>query len=151
MKRDIWQFNTVISRRLLWWAGLNILGGAWLQQRANKFSRGVGMQALSWGFVNATIAVVGSIVTHIRKRRQDDPLANEIVEKETRTLLRVLVINAGLDVLYIAGGVALAVTRGRQNRFVRGNGWGVAIQGAFLCLFDLFHAIILRDHDDDAR
>jgi len=140
---DIWQFQKVVSRRLLWWAGLNVGLGLWLQQRRNKFWRGVAMQAISWGAINAGIAVVGKRATTFRLRRQDAPYARETVRKEERNLSRALWINAGLDVLYMIGGVALAFTRGRRDRLMRGNGWGIVVQGGFLFVFDVVHALIM--------
>jgi len=60
-------------------------------------------------------------------------------------------VDAGLDVLYIAGGVALVQTLGQTDPFLRGSGWGVVVQGGFLLLFDALHAagvpreVFLRD------
>lgn len=140
---DIWQFNTIVSRRLLLWAGINIAAGVWLQQQRNKFWRGVAMQSISWGAINAGIAVIGGAVTQSRQQQLTDPHAKEIVEREHRNLYRLLWINAGLDVGYVLGGLILALTRGSKNRLMRGNGWGIVIQGGFLLLFDAVHALIM--------
>ena len=60
--------------------------------------------------------------------------------REAGGLRRLLWINAGLDVLYVAGGLLLAFTLGRRSPFAAGSGWGIVLQGAFLFGFDLLHA-----------
>ncbi|MBN1978402.1 MAG: hypothetical protein JW918_13475 [Anaerolineae bacterium] len=70
-----------------------------------------------------------------------DPSAPEVLAREARNLRRILLINTGLDVLYVAGGVALALTLGADNPFWRGNGWSIVVQGGFLFCFDLLHAL----------
>ncbi len=57
----------------------------------------------------------------------------------TRT---VFLINAGLDVLYIAGGAAL-MGLGKSD-FVKGSGAGVILQGSFLLLFDGAMGVAIR-------
>ncbi len=49
-------------------------------------------------------------------------------------------MNAGLDVFYIGGGVALALTLGRSQPFIAGMGWGIVLQGVILLFFDSLHA-----------
>jgi hypothetical protein len=148
---DIWRFQRVLSTRLLAWAGLNILGGAWLQQQQNKVLRGVGIQAISWGAINALIAVGGTVATNLRLQKIEKPEDRALQRKERQNLTRILWINAGLDVLYMLGGTAWALTRGKQDRLQRGNGWGVVIQGAFLFVFDIVHALILTTEDQPTR
>jgi hypothetical protein len=50
-------------------------------------------------------------------------------------------VNAGLDVLYVAGGTALALRRGQNDPYWRGVGQGIVLQGGFLLLFDLWHGL----------
>ncbi|PWH12138.1 MAG: hypothetical protein DDG60_14705 [Anaerolineae bacterium] len=64
--------------------------------------------------------------------------------QERARLAKILWLNTGLDVLYVAAGVALIVTLGRSNLFWRGGGWGIIIQGGFLFFFDVVHAWQLR-------
>ena len=68
-----------------------------------------------------------------------DPTKPAHLLREERNLRRLLLINTGLDVLYVAGGVALALTLGASNPTWRGHGWGIVVQGAFLFAFDLIH------------
>ncbi|MEN2982342.1 MAG: hypothetical protein ABDH20_07275 [Thermus sp.] len=45
-----------------------------------------------------------------------------------------------MDLLYIAGGIWLAT---RPDPRLQGAGWAVGLQGAFLLVFDLYHALTL--------
>ncbi len=141
---DIWQFQASVSRRLLVWAVANIVLGIGLQQRQNKVLRGVGMQAISWGAINALIAIIGDGVARLRRSRMNNPYARDITQKETRNLFRALWINGVLDVFYVIGGVLLALTRGKTSRLMRGSGWGIVIQGGFLFVFDWLHVWLMN-------
>ncbi len=135
----IWDFQDVLSRRLLLWSALSIIAGALLVAfDASAWWRGFGVQALAWGAIDAVIALFGQLSA--RKRRAASPGGPERFEREARNLRRILWINTGLDVLYVAGGLILVFTLGAQNPFLAGTGWGVIVQGAFLFIFDLLHA-----------
>lgn len=148
---NIWEYQQAVSRRLLVWATLNVVMGVWFQQRRSKVWRGVGMQSISWGAINAMIAIVGTAAANTRRSRKENPLAVEVVQKEHRNLLWALWINAGLDVLYVIGGFALAKTRGSHDRLARGSGWGIIVQGAFLFVFDVVHAVIMSTNTSKER
>lgn len=129
--------DTVV-RRLLLWSGLSIAAGLGLLL-ASPFWQGVGVQAVGWGLADAAIALFGTWITRRRTARLD-PLAPGVEAQEARSLRRLLRINAGLDVLYVLGGAALALTLGAGHPFWRGTGWGIILQGTFLLLFDTAHA-----------
>lgn len=74
-----------------------------------------------WCTVNSSLALAGLV----------GPLSS------TEALRGVLLINAGLDLLYIAAGIFLL---SRPGATARGAGLAVVIQGAFLLLFDTGHA-----------
>jgi len=133
----IWAFEEVLSRRLQLWALLSMLGGVCLLYSNDLFWRGFGMQAILWGAIEAAIAVRA----HLRAQRQS-ALPSTLAERaqEAQRLRRLLWLNTGLDVLYVAGGLALAFTLGASDPAWRGHGWGIVAQGGFLFLFDLFHA-----------
>jgi hypothetical protein len=99
------------------------------------------LEAIAWGLIDAGIALVGGWVTRRRQAKLLDPSEPIVMARETRNLRRILWINTGLDVLYIAGGITLTLTLGVDTVFWRGNGWGIIIQGGFLFLFDLLHAL----------
>ncbi|NWG16983.1 MAG: hypothetical protein HXY41_10140 [Chloroflexi bacterium] len=138
----IWDFQEQLTRRLLFINIGNILSGV-LMMTGKPFWRGLGMQAAGWGLVNIVIGVVGS---RAAKRRSTAPDANEAatLERETRGLRRLLLINAGLDILYMLGGWLFARGARPDDGLRRGNGWGIVVQGGLLFVFDLVHARMLR-------
>jgi hypothetical protein len=117
--------RTVSTRLLLWslpWMGASIIG---LTLTSDPSARGWWMMNGVWGFINSAIAMVGFLTP----------------EPELETLRNLLLINAGIDVLYIAGGVFLLT---RPDPMWQGAGWGVVLQGAFLLIFDLWQGLAIR-------
>jgi hypothetical protein len=94
--------------------------------------------------VNAGIAYVGATSTAQRQAALPDANLPGRHLEEGRNLHRLLLINAGLDVLYILGGLALM--RGNASASQRGTGWGIVLQGAALLVFDIVHARELERH-----
>lgn len=148
---DIWSQQRDISRQLLAWAVGNMSFGALLYAQRSRFWRGIATQAVSWGAINAAIALIGSAVTAQRKATLPNPNAPQVLVKETHNLTRILWINGGLDVLYILGGLIFALSKGKQNSHLRGQGWGVVIQGLFLLLFDVLHARNLSQQQESPK
>jgi hypothetical protein len=137
---DIWRYYQAITRRLLVWSVISAIACLVLLT-LGRFAQGIGLQAIAWGAIDAGIALVGGWVARRRRARLAEPSAPEVLSREAQSLHRILLINTGLDVLYVAGGVALTLTLGVDNPFWRGNGWGIVVQGGFLFFFDLFHAL----------
>jgi carboxylesterase len=136
---DIWQFQTTLSRRLLFWALASLLAGAALLLFTGPFGRGFAFQALVWGGIEALIAL--AVCWRSRRRlRGRSPSQTLALEKESRRLRRVLWISTAVDPLYVAAGVVLALTAGQSSPYWLGHGWGIIPQGAFLFFFDLIHA-----------
>ncbi len=144
---NIWEFNAAVTRRLRMWAGFSISSGFSLQAQKDPFWQGVGTQFAGWGLINLLIALVGGRTS---SRRAALPNANEpeIVAKESRNLHRLLWINTGLDVFYMLGGIWLAGSKGASDEKWRGQGWGIVVQGGFLFVFDLVHALLMRRPDN---
>ncbi len=106
-----------LTRALGRWAvGSVLLGGA---LSVAPGTRGFGRQMAAWGAVDGVIALVGA-------RRQARGRTTE-----PGRLRRVLLVNAGLDVSYLALGAALL----RRTRW-RGDGLAVLAQGGFLLALD---------------
>lgn len=124
--------------RLLVWAILSMLVGAVLLLLGNPFWQGFGIQAIAWGSVDGIIVLFG-------RRRVNQAMGKHADEgriaQEANKIRKILWINTGLDVLYIASGVIIILTLGRTSSFWQGNGWGIIIQAAFLFVFDLWHAL----------
>ena len=136
----VWDEYRAITRCLLVWSGLSAGGGVVSLLSGAPFWRGFGTQAVAWGAVDALIAALGGEMARRRRASLPDPMEPARLLREERNLRRLLLINTGLDVLYVAGGVALALTLGAGDPTWRGHGWGIVVQGAFLFAFDLFHA-----------
>ena len=132
MQNPIWRFESDLTNRLLVWSILSLLSGLYIWFATNEFGRGFGIQLVAWGAVDAAIAIVGA-GTAARRKSTADP------KKEALFIRKVLWINFGLDVLYILGG--FWVIRTYSELFWQGTGWGIVLQGAFLFLFDLIHAL----------
>lgn len=136
----IWQYQTRISTQLFGWSALSVFGGLGTLLLLNDpFLQGIGLQGVVWGVIDAGIAYFSQLGMRRKIADMDAPNDAYVQREEARRLRRLLFINSGLDVLYIAVGVGLIVTFGAENAFARGNGVGVVIQGAFLLLFDLVH------------
>jgi len=137
----VWSLQARLSRHLLLWSALSVLGGSVLLLGGfAPLWRGVGLQGVVWGLVDAGIALFGRWQMGRKRARLEDPDAAAVITREARRLRHLLLINAGLDVLYISAGAAVVLTLGTNNDFARGNGLGIILQGAFLLLFDLFYA-----------
>ena len=110
------------------WAAGSVAAGALLS--VPRATRGFGRQTLAWGAIDGAIAGVGA-----RRRAAKGPT-------DPARLRRVLLVNAGLDVGYLAAGAWLV----RDGRW-RGDGAAVLVQGAFLLLLDSVTARALRERD----
>jgi hypothetical protein len=143
---NLWEFQQKISRRLLGWSSFSTAAGLALLA-AGPFWRGVGIQAIGWGAVDAFIALAGR---WFAGRRAAAPQADyrAYVASETQQLGRLLVLNTVLDVLYVLAGLALVHRRGQRSPAWRGHGWGIVWQGAFLFVFDLYHALRLPETEE---
>ena len=117
--------RTVSTRLLLWslpWMGASILG---LTLSSDDRARGFWTMSGTWGFINSAIAMIGFLTP----------------EPDLETMRNLLLINAGVDVLYVAAGVYMLT---RAEAFWQGAGWGVILQGSFLLIFDLWQGLAIR-------
>ena len=143
---NIWQFQHMLSRRLQKWAIVSI-GSGLLMRFGSPFYKGIGAQFIGWGAINAAIALFGRNSADNRAADIPNPGLLSVKEKETSNLRKLLLVNAGLDVLYVLFGLRMA-RRDKGDGVRRGNGLGIVIQGAFLLIFDLLHASGLPDPED---
>jgi len=114
----------ISTRLLLWslpWAGAGIIG---LWASSNDGQKGFWGMSGAWGVINSGIALAGLLGA--------EPLLGD--------LKTVLLVNAGLDVAYMLGGIYLLT---RPEATWRGSGVAVMIQGGFLLAFDLIHALLI--------
>ncbi|OZD02491.1 hypothetical protein CH275_17660 [Rhodococcus sp. 06-235-1A] len=124
-----------LGRRLTMWGGGSVLAGtalAW--QGSSSARRAFGLQTAGWGAIDLAIAGAGALSSK-------PPTA--------ASLSRLLWINAGLDVLYIATGAHIAVRKPRFGRRITadqalGHGTAVVVQGLALLVLDTTHARMIR-------
>jgi hypothetical protein len=137
---DPWQRQLALSRVTVGWCVLSTAAGLPLATRGNPFWRAFGRQQVGWAVVDAGVVVVADVLRRRRMRRRDNPYAPATLQRERRTLRRVLAVNAVADALYVAGGAWLwRADPARPER--AGAGAGIVVQGAFLCVHDTFHAL----------
>lgn len=142
------------------WSAINIGSGAAGLALAEGRNRYFSEMNLYWGLVNGLIAGVGFGVL-ARDLGRDRDTAD--VLQEYRKARLAFLINGGLDLVYISGGLLLwqaAETSGAgspdalQTRLV-GYGQSVVLQGSFLLAFDaamyVAHGLVRRDLTGGAR
>jgi hypothetical protein len=112
------------------WAVGSLVAGTGLSLQ--PATRGFGRQTAAWGAVDGAIALVGA-----RRRAARGPT-------DPARLRRVLLLNAGLDVGYLAAGAALVLAPAARARGLRGDGLAVLVQGGFLLVLDTVAARALR-------
>jgi hypothetical protein len=142
---EIWGFMQRIMDWLVRWNIINI-GIGLILSLFGRFWRGVGSQFIGWGVINIGIALVGERVTQTRRENMENPYEPEQLAKERRNLRLTLLVNSGLDLLYILGGRRIRDNTDSSEHFKRGIGIGIMIQGALLFVWDLILLRIL-DHD----
>jgi membrane protein implicated in regulation of membrane protease activity len=139
---DIWQFERGLTRRLLIGGGASTLLGIAFALVGSPFWRGLGLQFAGWGAIDALLALVGRKRARARAAEPEGHAPQQQAE-EARRIRGILLFNAGLDVGYVTGGLVLVRTKGRDDPFWRGSGYGIALQGAFLLLVDLIHGLLV--------
>jgi hypothetical protein len=92
-----------------------------------------GIMTAGWGLINASIGYFAN-----RNAPRFGPATHRPIDPYLHELQfnRIVAVNVGLDVGYIAGGLAMQQW-GRTSQ-VRQFGTAVALQGAFLLVFDAY-------------
>ncbi len=138
---DIQQFQRNLTRRLSIGALVSVLLGFGMLPLRTMFWNGVAFQFIGWGLIDLLIAWGGALGTRRRYAKMTAEQAAAAAPREARNMARILWINTALDVVYMLGGVLAMRFPGASNPFWMGTGIGIFIQGAFLFLFDWFHAL----------
>jgi hypothetical protein len=112
---DIWKFQQVLARRLLTWSVPSALIGLFLLLLGDSFWQAFGTQAVTWGVIDALIALGGRWQSGRRRAALGVTPDPDRIEKEGAKLKRVLWINTSLDLLYIAAGIVLALILGLSS------------------------------------
>lgn len=141
---SVWAFQERLTRRLAVWAFVSLLIGLGMLVLRLPFWTGMAFQFLGWAAVNQGIAWIGASATRRRKAGLSAEQVISAQPQEARKLERILWINTGLDVLYMLGGVLVAVLLAARGPQWIGTGIGILLQGTFLCFFDWIHVLSLR-------
>lgn len=119
------------------WAAVNIAGGLYLRGRTSGETRRFHEMNALWNTVNLAIAGVGyyGVMT-------SDPGSWDVAEslRQQQNFQKILLLNAGIDVGYVLGGLYLTERAKRPDADadqLRGYGKAVMLQGGFLFAFDL--------------
>ncbi|WP_337867601.1 hypothetical protein [Meiothermus sp.] len=116
----------VSARLLAWSVPWTLVGSTVGLASDDPWQRSFWLTNSVWAAVNSGIALVGLLGP----------------EPSKDSLRDLLYINAGIDLLYIAGGVFLALQPDARSQ---GAGWAIALQGAWLLLFDLLNGLALEN------
>jgi hypothetical protein len=135
---------------LLAWGLLSSAAGLLLLlRRPRGYWFHFGLQALSWGVIDALLAVNGQ-----RQARQRlaavraGTRSRSDAARDLQQLQRVLLVNAGLDVLYLLSGRWTA-RRWHDRDDRRGLGDGIALQGLFLLVYDVWFAAAIARRGEE--
>jgi hypothetical protein len=156
---DAWCLARRVGRQLALWALLSVTAAvpiAWAAAAAAAAAdlalaatlRAVALQFVVWGAIDGAIAV---LALRDRRRRIDrgergDAAATAAFGARLRRLLR---LNAGLDVVYVAAGIAVLLAW--RTPAGLGHGLGVLVQGGFLLALDAWHGFRTPRAGDPAR
>lgn len=128
------------------WAISNIAYGAYGNFSFENERKYFNQMNMMWNFVNlgiAGFALYQSQITDISSLTIE-----QMVDNHTKTQ-NLYLINAGLDILYMAGGMYMihaSKTSKNQQMRLKGYGQSVILQGGFLFAFDLVMYAIQRNH-----
>ncbi len=128
------------------WALTNMVVGGYGWSQKSGVDRHFHQMNLLWNTVNLTIAGIG-----LYSALQTDVTSLDWpgVLSEQRKTENIYLINAGLDVLYMGTGyylTRLASKKINSHDMLKGFGYSVVMQGAFLFVFDLVMYAIQRSH-----
>jgi hypothetical protein len=149
--QDIHQINQEKNRLqregmylLTSWAAVNIAGGTagyfLAKDREWKYFHEMNV---FWNTVNMGLGIAG--ILSERKSRQDLSLTESI--RAQKKIERIFLINSGLDLLYIGGGIAMKSFQNANNRDkMTGYGNSLIMQGSFLLVFDAMEYFLHRSN-----
>ena len=124
------------------WSAASIISGAIGQSAASGEARYFHQMNLVWGVVNLAIALPG----YIGASRSNADLSLPASVKGQAAVEKIFILNAGLDLAYIAAGawfIEKGNTASNPGRY-KGYGKSILLQGGFLLVFD---AVMFTTHN----
>ena len=119
---------------LLGWSGASVIAGSAMLFNDSRTIRDFGIQNIAWGVID------GGIALYARRSILDKWDSNISFQEEKRNFRKLLLINSLLDIAYVGIGTAMAAS-GRDK--LKGHGYGIIVQGAFLLLFDGINLLLI--------
>ncbi len=121
-------FERLASGALVGWGLASALAGALGLAAGNTVLRQASIQAIVWGAIDAAIGLFGRRSAARHAADPDQPA-------RAHRFRLIVLVNAALDVGYVAAGLAL-IRRSAGKPARAGMGLGILVQGLFLLLFD---------------
>ncbi len=127
------------------WSVANIVVSGIATDTRNKEVRYFHQMNVMWGGINLAIAGLG--YWGASREKIDNPTLESVLKHQNKTE-KTFLLNAGLDVVYIGGGLLMNKTSDNQKVPERFKGYGnsIMLQGGFLLLFDAVNYAIHRKH-----
>ena len=151
-KVDLLKFEkerTAIQKKsmiaLAGWSVVNIVGSGVATDTRNKEVRYFHQMNVMWGGINLAIAGLG--YWGAGREKIDNPTVASVLKHQNKSE-KTFLINTGLDVLYIGGGLAMNKLSDNQKNPAKFKGYGnsIMLQGGFLLVFDAINYAIHRKH-----
>ncbi|HEU4323232.1 MAG TPA: hypothetical protein VFS21_08760 [Roseiflexaceae bacterium] len=125
---DFPAFERLAGDTLIGWGLASVLAGALGLATNNTVLRQASIQAIAWGAIDAAIGLFGRRSATRHAADPDQPA-------RARRFRLIVLVNAALDVGYVAAGLTL-IRRSAGKPARTGMGLGILSQGLFLLLFD---------------
>jgi hypothetical protein len=128
------------------WSAANIIGSAFATKTNNGTMRYFHQMNVQWNGINLLIAGLGYIGASKQSKNKTTTLAS--VLNHQNGVEKTYLLNLGLDVAYVTGGLYLtekSKTNSNPDRF-KGYGNAIMVQGGFLLLYDIVNYAIHRKH-----
>ncbi|MDZ7897977.1 MAG: hypothetical protein U5N85_08110 [Arcicella sp.] len=127
------------------WAGANLITNGILLSNASGSEKAFYQMNIYWNVVNGALAGLGLLQ---KSKNQASMSAFQTLEEQSGTE-KVFLLNTGLDVAYVMGGVYLlekSKNSTSDQDQLKGFGQSVILQGGFLLLFDGIMYGVHRSH-----
>lgn len=137
------QKNSMIA--LAGWSVANIVVSGIATDTRNKEVRYFHQMNVMWGGINLAIAGLG--YWGASKEKIDNPVLADVLKHQNR-IEKTYLINAGLDVVYVAAGLLMNKTSDNQKKPEKFKGYGnsIMLQGGFLLIYDAIIYAIHKNH-----
>jgi hypothetical protein len=127
------------------WSAANLVVSGIATDTRDKEARYFHQMNVMWGGINLAIAGLG--YWGAGREKIDNPTLASVLKHQNKTE-KTFLLNAGLDVLYVGGGILMKATSDNQKIPERFEGYGnsIILQGGFLLVFDAINYAIHRKH-----